>query len=162
MPVKKLFKILFIIAIIAIAGWYYKAFKTVPALPAYQVDLINEQNQPVKISDFKGQHILISYFQTWCVDCLKELPSIEILQKKIGKEKLKVLLVTDEDQTKINHYKEHYCVTLDCYRTEKSLAQQKIRIFPTTYLLDENGKVIMSKIQAFDWSSDEVIKKCNE
>ena len=161
MPIRKLVNILIILGIIAVTGWYYKAFKTVPKLPAYKIDLINEQGQPVKIADFKGQYVLISYFQTWCPDCIKELPDIEILQRKLGREKLRVLLVTDEDPSKVAHFKEHYCVTMDCYHTEKSLAQQKIRIFPTTYLLDEDGKVIMSKLQTFDWSCDEVVNKCS-
>ena len=161
MKTRRFFILVLILAVIGISAWYYKSFKTVPALPAYEVNLINEQGLPVKLADFKGKYLLISYFQTWCPSCIKELTDIEMLQKKLGAEKLNVLLVTDEDPAKINHFKENYSVKLDFYRTEKSLAEQRIRVFPTTYLLDKNGNIIMSKLEAFDWSKNEVVNKCS-
>jgi thiol-disulfide isomerase/thioredoxin len=160
MTIKKIVPILFFIAAIAIGGWFYKAYKTVPALPAYENDLTNEQGQVVKLSDLKGKYVLISYFQTWCGDCIKELPTIDALQTKVGKDKLQVLMVSDEGSEKINRFKEKRCNTLDYYQSNKSLREISIRVFPTTYLLNKEGVIIMSKIEGFDWSSDEVVNLC--
>lgn len=157
---KKIIPVLLIIAAIAIGGWFYKAYKTVPVLPAYENDLTDEQGNIVKLSDFKGKYVLISYFQTWCGTCIKELPTIDALQMTVGKDKLKVLMVSDEGAEKINHFKEKYCNTLDYYESNKSLNEISIRIFPTTYLLNKEGVVIFSKLDGFDWSSDEVVKLC--
>jgi peroxiredoxin len=157
---KKILTILFVLTALAIAGWYYKAFKTVPALPAYENDLINEQGQAIKINNFKGKYVLISYFQTWCGTCIKELPSIDALQMKLGKDKLQILMVSDESIEKIGRFKEKHCNTLDYYQSQKPLNEISIRIFPTTYLLNKEGIVIMSKLDQFDWGSDEVINKC--
>ena len=160
MTAKKTLYIFISIAGLAVAGWFYKAFKTVPTLPAYENNLVNEQGQPVAIADFKGQYVLISYFQTWCGDCIKELPGIDNLQTRVGKGKLKVIMASDESVEKINHFKEKYCNTLDYYQSVKTLKQQSIRVFPTTYLLNKDGVVIMSKLEGFDWGSDEVVNKC--
>ncbi|MGZ4078152.1 MAG: TlpA disulfide reductase family protein, partial [Bacteroidia bacterium] len=94
MVLKKIIPVLLILIAIAIGGWFYKAYKTVPALPAYENDLTDEQGHVVKLSDLKGKYVLISYFQTWCGDCIKELPTIDALQMKLGKEKLRVLMVS--------------------------------------------------------------------
>ncbi len=160
MTAKKLFSTLFIITAITAGIWFNKAFKTVPALPAYENNLINEQSKPVKIADFKGQYVLVSYFQTWCGDCIKELPQIDILQTKLGRNKLKVLMVSDEGLEKIIRFKEKFCNTLEYYQSQKPLNEQSIRVFPTTYLLNKEGIVIMSRLNTFDWSSAEVISKC--
>lgn len=154
---KKIFSVLFAIAAIAIVGWLYKSYKMVPALPAYENDLTNEQGQKVKLSDFKGQYVLISYFQTWCGDCIKELPTIDALQSKIGKEKLKVLMVNDEGAEKMNRFKEKYCNTLEYYQSNQPFHSISIRVFPTTYLLNKDGIIILSKLNGYDWSSNEVI-----
>jgi peroxiredoxin len=159
MTSKNIFLFLFIIIVIAISGWFYKAFKTVPTLPAYENDLINEQGQTIKIADFKGSYLLISYFQTWCGDCIQELPSIDNLQSTMGKNKLKVVIVSDENFQKINHFKERYCNTLDYYQSLKTLEEQSIRVFPTTYLLNKDGVIIMSKLGRYDWSNAEVLSK---
>ena len=157
---KKILSILFLVLAIAVVGWFYKSYKMVPTLPAYENDLTNEQGQTVKLSDFKGQYVLISYFQTWCGTCIKELPTIDALQMKVGKDKLKVLMVNDEGAEKMNHFKEKYCNTLDYYQSNKPFTSINIRVFPTTYLLNKDGVIILSKIDGFDWSSDEVVSLC--
>jgi cytochrome c biogenesis protein CcmG, thiol:disulfide interchange protein DsbE len=155
---KKIFSAFIVIVLIAVAAWFYKAYKTVPSLPSYENNIIDEGGNSVNTSDFRGQYVLLSYFQTWCGMCIHELPEIDALQMKVGKDKLKVLLISDEDMTKIIRFKEKHCNTLDYYQSAKPLNDLSIRVFPTTYLLDRNGNVIMSKINAFDWSSEEVFK----
>jgi thiol-disulfide isomerase/thioredoxin len=153
---KKYLSFLFLILVLSVVAWFYKAYKTVPDLPAYDHDLVNEQGAPVKISDFKGKYVLISYFQTWCGSCIRELPAIDELQMKVGKEKLQVLIVSDEPMEKILSFKEKYCNTLDYYTT-KPFPELGIRVFPTTYLLDPQGEVILGKLDAYDWSQSEVL-----
>jgi peroxiredoxin len=148
--------ILFIL--FGVIAWYIKAYKTPPDLKVENGMIRDEAGHPNAISDFKGQYVLLSYYQTWCGDCIQELEDIDSLQRKVGKDKLKVVMVSDESWKKINHFKEKYCNTLDYYQSVESLRSQNIRVFPTTYLLDKNGNVILSKIEAFDWSSNEVIQ----
>jgi cytochrome c biogenesis protein CcmG, thiol:disulfide interchange protein DsbE len=156
--VKKNFPVLFIILLLAVAGWFYRAYKTVPALPFYENNITDESGRSVKTSDFKGRYVLVSYFQTWCGSCIQELVSIDILQMKAGKDKLKVLMISDEEMKKILRFKEKYCNTLDFYQSVESLNDISIRVFPTTYLLDKQGNVLMSKINSYDWSSEEVLE----
>jgi peroxiredoxin len=152
--------LLFIAAFIAFAvgAWYFKSYKMVPALKTEGGELKNEQDETIQIEQFKGQYVLLSYFQTWCGDCIQELESIDSLQMKVGKDKLRVLLVSDEPWKKINHFKEKYGNTLDFYQSVRSLRSQNIRVFPTTYLLDKKGMIILSKLKIFDWSSDAVVQ----
>lgn len=153
---KRALPVLLFLVLIAIAGWFYKAYRTVPSLPANEHVFVDEQGKDIKLSAFKGQFVLISYFQTWCGSCVRELPSIDALQSEIGKDKLSVLIVSDEPMEKILRFKEKYCNTLNYFRTDKPFTEIGIRVFPTTYLLDKNGDVIMSRLEAFDWNSTEV------
>jgi peroxiredoxin len=148
----------FIFIAFAVGAWFFKSYKMVPELKMQDLSLKNEQGETIQISNFKGQYVLLSYFQTWCGDCIQELQSIDALQMKIGKDKIKVILISDESWKKINRFKEKYCNTLDYYQTVKSLNSQNIRVFPTTYLLNKNGEVIMSQLKVFDWSSDAVVQ----
>ncbi|MDF2438663.1 MAG: thiol-disulfide oxidoreductase [Bacteroidota bacterium] len=155
--VKRLLIISVILIALLVAAWFYKSYKMVPELPAYEHDLISESGQTVKLSSLKGKYVLISYFQTWCGSCIKELPSIDALQQQVGKDKLSVIIVSDEGMEKILRFKEKYCNTLDYYQSSQPLNDINIRIFPTTYLLDPQGQIILSKLEDFDWSSEEVL-----
>jgi cytochrome c biogenesis protein CcmG, thiol:disulfide interchange protein DsbE len=155
---KKLLSALFILAALAVAAWFYKAYRTVPSFQAEENEFVNEQGAHVKIADLKGKYVLVNYFQTWCGSCIKELPSIDRLQNKIGKDKLAVMIVSDEDAAKIWDFRDRYCETLDYYRSDVSFDEINVLVYPTTYLLDPSGKVIFSKLEAFEWDSDEVIK----
>jgi peroxiredoxin len=148
----------FVFIAFAVGAWFFKSYKMVPELKTEGPELKNEQGELIQISNFKGQYVLLSYFQTWCGDCIQELQSIDALQMNIGKDKLKVIMISDEPWKKINHFKEKYCNTLDYYQSIQSLHSQNIRVFPTTYLLDKNGMVIMSQLKAFDWNSDAVVQ----
>jgi peroxiredoxin len=160
MNFKNIFKPFFIIILIGAGLWLYIDYKNIPDLPVYKNDVINEQGQTVKIEDLKGDYILVSYFQTWCGDCIKELPGIDHLQSKVGQSKLKVVMISDEDWGKINRFKEKHCNTLNFYQSIKKLPEQGIHVFPTTYLLNKEGVVIMTKQEGYNWDSDEVINKC--
>jgi peroxiredoxin len=148
----------FFLIALAFGVWFFRSYKMVPELKTEGPVLKTEQGETIQLSTFKGQYVLLSYFQTWCGDCIQELQSIDELQMKIGSDKIKVIMVSDEPWKKINHFKEKYCNTLDYYQTIESLHSQNIRVFPTTYLLDKNGMIIFSKLKAFDWSSDAVVQ----
>jgi thiol-disulfide isomerase/thioredoxin len=157
MTTKKILLVICMVVAIVIGRYLYKSYRTVPPLPAYEHDLTDELGKQVKLADFKGQYVLISYFQTWCGDCIKELPTIDALQQIVGKEKLKVMMVNDEGEAKMNHFKEKYYNTLDYYQSNKSFSDLGIHVFPTTYLLNTDGVIILSKLEGFDWASKEVV-----
>lgn len=154
---KKIISVFIVLLVIIVAGWFYKAYRTVPKLPAYENNMTDEHGNPVKIADFRGQYVLISYFQTWCGTCIHELPGIEALQQIVGKDKIKVLMVSDEGMDKIGAFKERFNRSLDYYQSDKTLNDMSIRVFPTTYLLNKDGQVIFSKLEAYDWNSPEVV-----
>lgn len=142
----------------AVAAWFYRAYKLPPNLNADTAKLVNEFGSPVRISDYKGKYVLVNYFQTWCGDCIQELESMDALQMKIGKDRIQVMLISDEPWEKIKRFKERHGKTLDYFQSLKTLKSQNIRIFPTSFLLDQNGKVLLSKINSFEWDGSEVLR----
>ncbi|MBC7426229.1 MAG: TlpA family protein disulfide reductase [Bacteroidia bacterium] len=146
-----------IIACAAFAlSWYLINYKLAPTLPAYETKLINENGINISISDFKGNFVLISYFQTWCGSCIQEIPDIIELQNWAGNENLKVIFVTDEGIEKTEKFKLKFAPGLDFYQSAKSLKSTGVNVFPTTYLLDKEGNVIKSKLEGYNWNNEEV------
>lgn len=126
-------------------------------------ELIDLNNTKLDAFELTDQVFIISYFQTWCGDCVKERPYLEKLQNHFGKDKLKVLLVSDEDMDLLQKYKLKFPSNLQYYHTSKSLKKDlSIRAFPTTYLYGKDGKVKLIKVEGIDWYNDAVIKQVEE
>jgi len=136
----------------------YRNHTVIPDLPFFSQVISDESGREISGSGFKGKYILVSYFQSWCGDCARELPSIQRLSDQIGKEKLEVVLISDEDFQKINAFKDKFNSDLAFFQYKESLKKQGISVYPTTYLIDPKGKIIMSKLEGFDWASKEVLQ----
>lgn len=154
---KNIFNLVLIAAILFFAGRYLIKHHVSPSLPISKHSLSDGQGKIINVQDFKGKYVLVSYFQTWCGDCIRELPDIEQLQNRFGTEKLQVLLISDEGWEKINNFKARHNDRLPYYLSSASLDELGISVYPTTYLLDPKGEVLLSKLEKYDWSQKEVI-----
>lgn len=55
------------------------------------------------LADYKGKLIILDFWATWCVPCIKNFPKLHALQNEFA-DKIKVLAVTQEDTGKINKF----------------------------------------------------------
>lgn len=59
--------------------------------------------QTITLADYKGKLIILDFWATWCVPCIKNFPKLHALQNEFA-DKIKVLAVTQEDTGKINKF----------------------------------------------------------
>ncbi|OYW16922.1 MAG: hypothetical protein B7Z54_09160, partial [Sphingobacteriales bacterium 12-47-4] len=59
----------------------------------------NDPNgKPVSLSSFRGSYVLVDFWATWCMPCLKELPNIRKAKEEFGSNGFEVLSINmDED-----------------------------------------------------------------
>ena len=66
-------------------------------LPAPEATMTPINGVPVKLSQLRGQVVVLNYWATWCVPCRVELPMLDRYYRIQGKHGLKVFAVTTED-----------------------------------------------------------------
>ncbi|MCC6818237.1 MAG: TlpA family protein disulfide reductase [Bacteroidia bacterium] len=126
-----------------------------PELP----ELVDLNGNVFNKSDLEGKLYIVSYFQTWCSDCVKEKPQLEALQKQFGADKIVVLLVSDEPKDKLLQYAEKFKSSLTIYHSDKSLKKDiGIRAYPTTFLFGKNGQLLRKSVEGMDWDDNKVIQ----
>lgn len=61
-------------------------------------DLLGKyRGKEVKISDYRGKVVIISFWATWCPPCMKELPVLSGIQKSAGTDELQVIAINHKE-----------------------------------------------------------------
>ncbi len=53
----------------------------------------DESGQPIALEKYHGKVVIVTFWATWCPYCLKELPILENIQDRIGKDSIEVIAV---------------------------------------------------------------------
>jgi len=93
----------------AVSGSEIKSLKIGDKIPDELWDMplqvVNhpQGKQTVTLADYKGKLIILDFWSTWCVPCIRSFPKLHALQKEFG-DKIKVLAVTTENTEKITNF----------------------------------------------------------
>jgi len=117
----------------------------------------------VNLADFRGKVVFLNFWGSWCPPCVKEMPSIQALYESRGNE-VEIVLITMKDKPEKfvpfligNQY------TMPVYEASSLLPKVIIpKSFPTTYIIDKQGEVVLKDIKTNDWNSPEIHKILDE
>ena len=69
------------------------------------------------------------------------------------------LLVSDETIDKISNFKNEMNFDLKFLKSNKSIESIGVYAMPTSYIFDENGKIVETFVGVIEWDSEEIINK---
>ena len=120
------------------------SLKVGDAAPDFELTALT--GETVRLSQFKGQPILLSIGATWCPDCRKEAPLLEELHK--AHPELVVLLVDSrESPDTVQDFADEFGITHSILLDQDGSVSKLYQVYaiPTVLFVDVNG-IIQSKI----------------
>jgi thiol-disulfide isomerase/thioredoxin len=129
--------------------------------PGPAISLTDPAGNTVDLSDFKGKLVLVNLWATWCEPCLREMPSLERLQSRLG-ERIAILAVSeDRGGSKIVEpfLDKLGLKSVRTYIDPKSAVGSafEVRGLPTSILIDREGKVLGRVEGAADWDAPKIM-----
>jgi cytochrome c biogenesis protein CcmG, thiol:disulfide interchange protein DsbE len=99
----------------------------------------------VKLSDYKGQVVVLNYFATWCIPCADEAQELEAFDKEYGDTYKLLIIDRGETGDRVKSFMKKHKTT-------------------STYLLDKNDKVsktygVIAQPETFVIDKDGVIQE---
>jgi len=101
--------------------------------------------QSVALSDYHGKTVLMNIWATWCGPCLKEIPDLKALQdeKSDSLVILGVLLDSGSPEAARPIVLDELKINYPVWYGDDAFGQKfQISVFPTTLILDKEGKII--------------------
>jgi len=98
----------------------------------------------LKLSEFRGQVVMINFWATWCGPCREELPLLNRIQEQYRKAGFKLLGVNIDDrpeaaQAMARNLGIRFPILFD---TDKRVSRRyDVNAMPSTLLIDRDGKV---------------------
>lgn len=98
----------------------------------------------LRLSDYRGQVVLLNFWASWCGPCRQEMPLLQVLYKRYNKLGFTILGVNvDTDSSKANHYLRDIKVSFPILYDTKNAVVKKFNVnaMPTTVIIDKNGNM---------------------
>lgn len=129
--------------------------------PAISFD---HEGKTVSIADFRGKAILVNFWATWCLPCVKELPSLDGLQQELGSQRFEVVAIAAGPQGPVGAEKflaRHKVTNLKLYADPDlrlASAFGGTNVLPVSILYDAQGREVGRLIGEADWMSPEAVR----
>ena len=124
--------------------------------------LPNLQDESMEKVDFLGKVTVVNFWATWCPPCVEEIPSLNRLRRRMqGKDFQLVSVDYAEEKQRVVEFLGRvdvdFPVLLDA--DGSVAAKWRVLVFPSTFVVGPQGKIIYGVNGAIQWDSDEVVAK---
>lgn len=125
-----------------------------------EFDLPGEHGN-VTLASFKGKLVYLDFWASWCPPCKKSFPWMNEMQEKYQSQGFEIIAINVDAKIKdAQEFLRTNDVNFTIAFDSKGATPSKFRVkgMPTSYLIDQDGKVIFQHV-GFTASDKEVLEK---
>ncbi|MUT68798.1 TlpA disulfide reductase family protein [Paenibacillus sp. NEAU-GSW1] len=118
------------------------------------------------LSDYSGKIVIVNFWASWCPPCKAEMPHMEKLHAKYGGRDVAIVSVnmtaTEKSGKSVSSFVQKHGLTFPVMMDENGavMEQYRVRSYPTTFLLDNEGIIRERILGAVDFAMmEKMIKK---
>ncbi|MEW8026735.1 MAG: TlpA disulfide reductase family protein [Candidatus Thiodiazotropha sp.] len=129
--------------------------------PAPPLKLADSQDHFLDIQAFRNRVILVNFWATWCPPCVEEIPSLNRLQAHYKNQDVSIVSVDfRESGEEIEAFLEERPVDFPVLMDRDGLTSLAWRVFsfPSSFIIDRQGRLRYTANRALNWDSKEVIE----
>ena len=132
-----------------------------PPQPAPPFSFVDTSGNTASLADFSGKLVVLNLWATWCAPCLREMPSLDRMQTRLGEDVVVLAISEDRGGDKVvDPFIEKLGLkSVKFYLDPKSTAEQafKVQGLPTSFVIGREGSVLGRVEGAAEWDSPRLL-----
>jgi len=138
-----------------------KLFMVKTAEDAFDTPYFDATKAPLTLKGLKGRGTVVNFWATWCVPCVREMPSLDRLAASLKGTGVDVLPIS-EDRKPLKDIPafmaKHGFKNMGLFYDIKSKLSRKLGIYglPSTFLINADGKSVGLVVGTLEWDDPEI------
>ena len=114
--------------------------------PDFELKQINKNNEleSIRLSDFKGQGVMLNFWGTWCKPCEEEMPYMQELYPEYKEKGIEIIAVSlDSTELVVDRFIDKYDLTFPIPHDKTGEVRDlyKIGPIPSSIFINPDGKI---------------------
>jgi thiol-disulfide isomerase/thioredoxin len=120
-----------------------------------------------RLSQHRGQVLVVNFWATWCGPCLAELPTMQVLWERLSGGPFELLAINvGEERSTIDRFLNNFHPTLG-FRIlidpkMRAAREWQVRGIPTTYIVDRQGRLVEFAEGGINFTGESVVKRIRQ
>jgi thiol-disulfide isomerase/thioredoxin len=118
-----------------------------------------DNGRSVSIPHFEGRLLVLNFWASWCAPCVEETPSLSRLAQQYANKGVVVLGVSvDQNEASYRTFLRKYQPAFLTARERKLHAEFGTFMYPETYIIGADGKVLRKIAEGANWTDPSMIR----
>lgn len=108
-------------------------------------ETVTDNGQPIRLSDYRGDIVLLNFWATWCGPCRIEMPEFEAIYTARKNQGFTIIAVNNQEPAaKVRSFRDEMNVSFPLVMDEQASIQTQYNIFsyPSTFILGRDGTIL--------------------